>query len=238
MSTFPPAMPHGALEEVLPDVFFVTGTMRNEFFGSMWQFSRNMTVVREGERLTILNSVRLDDDGLRALDGLGRVVNVVRLGDMHGLDDGFYVDRYGATYWGLPGTTARDGLRPHRELTVDGELPIGDSSLFVFETTKRPEAILRIDREGGILVACDALQNWVEPDAYFDDETIAKMKDMGFFTHAGVGLAWVHESTPDPQDFRRLKGLTFRHVLCGHGKADLDTTPEAYHATFQRLFQV
>ena len=67
MSDYPDAMPHGPLEEVFPDVFFVTGTMRGEFFGSTWQFSRNMTVVREGDDLTIVNSVRLGDDGLRAL---------------------------------------------------------------------------------------------------------------------------------------------------------------------------
>jgi hypothetical protein len=57
MSKFPEAMPHGEILEVLKDVFFVAGTMKGEFFGSMWQFSRNMTIVREGEKLTILNSV-------------------------------------------------------------------------------------------------------------------------------------------------------------------------------------
>jgi len=64
MSDYHPAMPHGAIQEVFPDVFFVTGTMRAEFFGSMWQFNRNMTIVRENGRLTLINTVRLDDAGL------------------------------------------------------------------------------------------------------------------------------------------------------------------------------
>ena len=49
MTDFNDVMPHGPIQELFPDVFFVTGTMKAEFFGSDWQFSRNMTVVREGE---------------------------------------------------------------------------------------------------------------------------------------------------------------------------------------------
>ena len=82
MSQFHAAMPHGSIEEVFPDVFFITGTMKSEFFGSMWHFSRNMTVVREGRRLTIINAVRLGPEGLAALDELGQVVNLVRIGDL------------------------------------------------------------------------------------------------------------------------------------------------------------
>ena len=66
----PPAQPHGAIREVLPNVFFVTGTLAMS--GTM-RFSRNMTIVREGERLMIVNSVRLDEAGLAELDKLGKV---------------------------------------------------------------------------------------------------------------------------------------------------------------------
>jgi hypothetical protein len=238
MTDFPPAMPHGPLTEVLPDIFFVTGTMRNEFFGSMWQFNRNMTVVREGDRLTIINSVRLGEEGLAALDALGRVVNVVRIGDMHGIDDPFYVDRYGATFWALPGMRIQEGLTVDRTLRPGGEMPLGGSSLFEFRTSNRPEGILRLDRDGGILIACDALQNWLEPDAHFTEETAQTMQTMGFFTPANVGLAWMHENQPETSDFARLKGVPFRHALCGHGSPLLDTAQSDFHATFQRLFQV
>ncbi len=238
MTEFRDAMPHGTIEEVFPDVFFVTGTMENEFFGSMWQFSRNMTVVREGNRLTIVNSLRLDDQGLAALDALGKVVNIVRIGDMHGVDDPFYIDRYQATFWALPGMTIQNGLRVDKELTADGEMPVRESSLFEFRTTKRPEGILRLDREGGIMIACDSLQNWVAPDEYFSDETIATMRDMGFFTRANLGLAWLHASEPQAADFVRLKEVRFRHALCGHGSPLRDTAQENYHATFARMFEV
>jgi hypothetical protein len=238
MTHYPDVMPHGTIEELWPDVFFVTGTMRNEFFGSTWQFSRNMAIVREQDRLTIVNSVRLDEAGLAALDRLGKVVNVVRIGDMHGSDDRFYVDRYGASFWALPSMMARDGLKVDRELALDGERPFADCSLFVFQTTKRPEAILRIDREGGIMIACDSLQNWVEPDAFFDEATVATMREMGFFTTAGLGLAWLHESAPKAEDFLRLKAVPFRHALCGHGRPLRDSAHAGYHAAFKRFFEV
>jgi len=98
MDQFPPALSHGAIEEVFPDVFFVSGAMETVLQEIDWKFSRNMVVVRDGERLIIVNSVRLGEEGLAELDKLGRVTDVVRLGSLHGRDDPFYVDRYSAEY--------------------------------------------------------------------------------------------------------------------------------------------
>lgn len=238
MNSHHPAMAHGRIEEVFPDVFYVTGTMRNEFFGAMWQFSRSMTIIREEGRLTLVNTVRLDDEGLAALDALGKVTNVVRIGDMHGVDDPFYVARYGATFWAMPGMGVQEGLTVDRTLTVGGPMPVKDATLFAFTTTTRPEGILRLDREGGIMIACDSLQNWVAPDEFFDEQTIGTMTGMGFFTKGGIGLAWLHGSEPKADDFVRLKQVPFRHALTGHGVPLRDTAQADYHAAFQRFFQV
>jgi hypothetical protein len=221
-------MSHGKIKEVLKDIFFVTGTMKNEFFGSMWQFSRNMTIVREGNNLTILNSVRLNDEGLAELDKLGKVVNVVRLGDMHGVDDPFYVNRYNATFWALPNMKVQKELTI-KPLKVGGEMPFNDCSLFVFNTVKRPECILTINRDGGIAIACDSLQNWVSDDEFFDHETIATMKKMDFFKTANFGPAWIYESQPQASDFERLKELKYKHAFCGHGVPLLHNAQEAFH---------
>ncbi|TNF39784.1 MAG: hypothetical protein EP311_10100, partial [Cytophagales bacterium] len=193
MKNYHPAMPHGPIKEVLPDVFFVMGTMKNEFFGSMWQFSRNMTVVRENGNLTLINTVRLGEEGLKELESLGKVTHVVRIGDMHGVDDPFYVDRYGAEFWAMPGMRVQEGLKVDHELVEGGPLPLSNASLFVFHTSKRPECILRLDREGGIMIACDSLQNWVEPDEFFDESTIPTMEEIGFFKSGNLGLAWMQE---------------------------------------------
>ena len=238
MTEYTPAMPHGSIAEVFPDVFFVTGTMRGEFFGSMWQFSRNMTVIRENGRLTILNSVRLDDAGLEQLRSLGEIAHVVRLGDMHGIDDPFYVDTFGAEFWAVPKMGVQDGLTVDHWLTEGGELPVSGASLFCFETTTRPESILLLEREGGIAIACDALQNWVEPDEFFLPETVETMKEMGFFAATNLGPAWVHGSEPKAEDFKRLKEIPFEHALCGHGTPVISNAATAFRETFQRAFGV
>src|SRR5688572_6827527 len=90
MPDFLPAMPHGPITEVFPDVFVVEGGFQ---FAPGVRITRNMTVVRQGDELTIINSVRLTPDGEAELEKLGRVKHVVRIGAFHGADDPYYVDR-------------------------------------------------------------------------------------------------------------------------------------------------
>ncbi len=238
MEQFQPALSHGAIQEVFPDVFFVSGAMETVLQGMDWKFSRNMTVVKDGERLIIVNSVRLGEEGLAELDRLGRVTDVVRLGALHGRDDPFYVDRYGAEYWMMPGMEHETGLKATSTLAPEGPLPISDATLFAFQTTQIPEGILRLDRAGGILIACDALQNWLAPDEYFSDTSRELMQGMGFFTPANLGPVWVQAAAPAGEDFARLKALSFKHALCGHGEPLCDTAHEDYLATFNRMFGV
>ncbi|SMP22273.1 hypothetical protein [Shimia sagamensis] len=53
-----------------------------------------MTVFRDQNKLTLVSPIRLSEDGLAALDGLGQVTNIVKLGGYHlgaqnGLDHAF-----------------------------------------------------------------------------------------------------------------------------------------------------
>lgn len=238
MSQFPPALAHGPIQEVFPDVFFVSGAMETVLQGMDWKFSRNMTVVREGERLIIINSVRLSDEGLVELDKLGKVTDVVRIGSLHGRDDPFYVDRYGAEFWEMPGMQHETGLKATKTLTPGGETPISDATVFEFSTTQLPEGIIRLDREGGIVIACDALQNWHAPDEFFSESSKELMTNMGFFTPANLGPVWVQAAEPKGDDFARLKEVPFKHALCGHGEPLLNSAHEDFSATFKRVFSV
>ncbi len=238
MNQFPPALQNGAIEEVFPDIFFVSGSMETVLQDMDWKFSRNMVVVRDGDRLIIVNSVRLNEEGLVELDKLGKVTDVVRLGSLHGRDDPFYVDHYAANYWMMPNMQHETGLQATHSLTVDGPLPISDASLFEFQTTNIPEGIIRIDRAGGILIACDALQNWLAPDEFFSESSSELMQNMGFFTPANLGPVWVQRAEPAADDFTRLKQLPFKHALCGHGAPLRDTAKEDYSATFNRMFGI
>lgn len=230
-----PLMPHGDLREIFPEVYFVTGTTRPNFDGKQWQFSRNMTVVREGNELTIFNSVRLDEAGLASLDRLGKVQNIVKLGSFHGIDDAFYVDRYGAELWALPGMTHESGLPTTRELGPVS-LPVADASLFVFETAKMPEGLVLLQREGGILISCDSLQNWAEVDEYFSEESGVMMTAAGFIKTANIGPGWMRFAEPQVGDFQRLLELPFKHVLSAHGSPLLGEARERFAATIGQLF--
>src|SRR5262245_38699856 len=129
MDQFPPALPHGRLEQVFPDIFFVTGAMKTVLMNAHFEFSRNMTVVRDGNELTLINSIRLDDVGLAQLYALGRVAHVVKLGSLHGRDDAFYKAHYRATFWAAPAMTHEHGLVADRELRQGGEMPFAGCSL-------------------------------------------------------------------------------------------------------------
>ncbi|GAA5182259.1 hypothetical protein GCM10025771_31150 [Niveibacterium umoris] len=238
MDQFPEALPHGPIEEVFPNVFFVTGTMKTELMNAHWHFSRNMTIVREGDSLTLINTVRLTDEGLAALDALGRVTNIVKIGSLHGRDDAFYKARYGATFWAMPGMQHEHGLVADKELVPGGEMPFAGCSVFDFRTIKLPECILHIDREGGILVACDALQNWETPDEFFSDESRSMMTGMGFFQRGNFGPVWMQVNEPAADDFTRLKELSFRHALCGHGQPLRDIAKDAYTERANTVFGV
>ena len=222
--THPPALPHGELRELFPDVFFVTGTMRMP--GAMpVRFSRNMTVVREGERLVIVNSVRLGEDGLRRLDELGKVTDVIRLAAFHGADDPFYKERYGARVWTVKGqryTRGFDVRTPETYLTADVEmdgetpLPLSGARLIAIAATP-PEGLLLIPRDGGILISGDCLQNWGTPDQYFNGFSKLMMRVMGFIRPHSVGPAWLKGTKPPLGELRALLQLPFDHVLPAHG---------------------
>ncbi len=221
---FPSALAHGELQELLPDVFFVTGTLAMP--GPIpVRFSRNMTIVREGDRLVIINSVRLNDEGLAKLDTLGKVTDVLRIAGFHGMDDPFYADRYGAKVWtvagqrytaGFDSKTTNTYFTPDIEMDASTTLPLAGARLHVFGS-RPPEALLVLEREGGIVVSGDCLQNWATTDAYFSWVGKVMMKRMGFIKPHNVGPAWFKEAKPPLDQMRGVLDLGFEHVLPAHG---------------------
>lgn len=231
------ATPHSDISEPLSDIFVITGTRHWHAMDMDLQFSRNMTVVRENGKLTLFNAVRLNEAGLGALEALGEIINVVQVGGLHGVDDAFYCDHYGATYWAQPGA-GHPGVTIDKELVTGSELPISNAQLFTFTSTKVPETVFRLDRDGGILIACDALQNYLEPDEFFSEQSAEAMSTMGFFTPANVGPAWQQAAEPEGEDFANLMKWHFEHVLCAHGAPVLGNAKAAYAQTFERIFGI
>ena len=238
MTDFPPPLPTGEIREVLPSIFFVTGQMIVGEGDEAMAFSRNMTIIHDGSALTLINTLRLDDAGLIELDKLGPVKNVVRLGAHHGRDDAFYLDRYEAAFWAVPGTEFARGEEVSMPLVAGERGPCTNSTIFAFETASKHEAILRLGRHGGVLVACDSLQNFRGPDEFFNTTATERMKAGGFLRPANIGPGWRNAANPKPEDFARLKQLEFQHVLSAHGVPCLNTARDQYSATISDLFGV
>lgn len=236
MFAYSPAWPHGPLQAAFPEVFFVVGTNKTHHAGVDFQTSRTMTVVREHGALTLLNTVRLDDAGLRELEALGQVRHVVRLGAFHGRDDPFYCDRYGATLWALPAAVHADGRAADRTLAPGGPVPVGDGEVFVFASAKLPEAAVLLAREGGILITCDAIQNWTGVDRFFSQECGAMFMAQGLIRPANIPSTWRHACEPDAEDFRRLLERRFRHLISAHGEPLRDEAHARVQASVAGVF--
>jgi hypothetical protein len=236
-----PALPHGELREVLPDVFMVTGTV--EFRRPVpLRFSRNMTVLRHDGRLVLVNSVRLSDEGLRALDALGKVTDVIRLAGFHGMDDPFYKRRDGARVWAVRGQRYTRGLnagvtetyfQPDVEMDTTTELPIAGAKLFVYRSAP-PEGLLVLDRDGGIAISGDSLQNWQKPDAFFSTVGGVLMRIMGFIKPHNVGPGWLKQAKPPVEDLRAVKAMRFEHLLPSHGAAVHGGASQHYGPSLER----
>lgn len=237
----PPALPHGSIEELLPGVFSVTGTVAISGPLTM-RFSRRMTIVRQGERLILVNSVRLDEAGLAALDKLGKVTDVLRLAAFHGMDDPFYRERYGAKIWAVRGQRYTAGFaanspnvyfEPDEFMDRTTELPLADAKLLVIDSTP-PEANLLLAREGGVLVSGDSLQNWSGPDAYFNWPARLVMRMMGFFRPHNIGPAWRKQTKPPAAQLRALLDESFEHLVPSHGAPVLGGARDKYRPALER----
>jgi hypothetical protein len=236
MVEYSPAWPHGELEQAFSNVFYVLGTNRTHHAGIDLQTSRTMTVVRQDGELTLVNTVRLDEDGLKQLEALGPVKHLVRLGAFHGRDDAFYRDRYGAPLWALPNAEATGGIGADRVLAGDELLPLRDAKLFVFSSARFAEAALLLERDGGILLTCDAVQNWSHVDRFFSAETGSMFAAQGLIREANLPSTWREACAPDVSDFRRLAELPFRHLVTAHGAPLRDVAQTRLRSRIDEIF--
>ena len=153
----PKANPHGKLEEVFPDIFVVKGSVELPMFGCLtMRFSRNMQILRSPSTrdLVLINTVRLNPEGLKELDQLGTVKYIFRVAGFHGKDDPFYKERYpDATVMSVedapyfPGFEANfkevyfEADKPLLTSTKLPPLPAEQASLFIIESKNHPKML-------------------------------------------------------------------------------------------------
>jgi len=215
--SYAPPCPHDALRKIGPDVFMVRGSIR---LNPVLRISRNMAVVRHAGELNLVNPIRLDAEGERQLMALGEVKRLFRIGPMHGLDDAYYVDRFGAELW-APGPSQSYPAPPVAQLLApDRTLPFPDAELFLFENAAEVEAALLLRRNRGLLLTCDAIQHYGD---YRHNNLPARlvMPFIGFPRTTIIGPIWLDRMTPPggslESDFQRLLTLDFDRLLAAHG---------------------
>jgi len=233
---FAPAMAHGSINEITDDVFWVQGSAQ---LAPGLRLNRNMVIVRNGDDLTVVSSVRLFPEGEAELEKLGAVRHVVKIGCFHGIDDAYYIDRFGANYWALPSGTRPEDPQADKELKPDS-LPIADAELFEFRETKQKEAALLINRAGGILITCDAVQHWTTTKGCSPLARVAAHL-IGFRRRpAQIGPPWRKRMTPNggslKSDFERLAELNFAHLIAAHGEPLLDSARQDLIATISATY--
>lgn len=235
MNVYPPAFAHGSIQEVLPDIFFVTGASIFEQGGNAIQKSNNMVIIRDGQKLTLINTLRLNEEGLKALDKLGKVTNVVRLGAFHDRNDIFYLDRYQAKLWAVKGMVHKNNRQADFLIGETDATLLPDASFFKFESTSQPEAILHLARQGGILITCDSIKNWTKVDEYFSEKTGKEFLEQGLIKPVSVDKIWLGAMKPKNSDFAKLKKLQFRHLFSAHGEPNIDTADKQLEPVLEAL---
>lgn len=235
---YSPAWPHGQIKEVLPNIFFVTGSNVTNYNNIELQHSRNMVILRDKNELSLINSVRLSDKGLAELDALGKVTNVIRIGAFHGRDDAFYLDKYQAKLWALKEMIHSSNHVTDIQLIPNGQAPVPGCSIFIFETSVYPEGILHLAQDGGVLITCDSIKNWVAPDQFFSHETAKAYEEQGFFGTASISSVWQQACNVSATDFARLKSLKFHHLLSAHGEPLLNNAYELVSKTIKQEYNV
>jgi len=235
MPQFPAAQAHGPIEPLTDDIFFVRGSMR---MSALMRIARNMTIIRHEGALTLLNAVRLDAEGESELEALGEVKHVMRLSPFHGVDDSYYVDRFGARFW-APESCGDPVPTVDEIILEDTAPPMAGARFFCFRETRRPESILYLEADGGTVLSCDSLQH--HPNLA-GNSLMAKvvMTLTGFKKPANIGPMWLKAMQDRNGSLRpdcdRLLELPFERLLGAHGAPLTSGAHDAFAATVKRLY--
>ncbi len=119
----------------------------------------------------------------------------------------------------------------------NGNFPFNEASFFSYETSKQPEGLILINKNGGILISADSIQNMV-PDRFFSPLGKLVLRIGGFFKVANVGPAWLKKCKPEQSDFIKVKELKFNHLVPSHGQPIKHKAKEEVSKTYHTLFGI
>lgn len=208
--------PQDLLVEIFPQVYLLRGSIK---IAPLLQMNRNMLIIKQGQDLTLINAVRLNDEGLKQLAEMGTVKHLIRLGDFHGLDDQFYIDQFQPTFWSQQQHVLYPNLKPNQIIDQDSVSPIANSQFFIFESALYPEAALLL-KDHQLLITTDSVQYW-DDWKYMTRLSKFFLYLMGFRLKLFIGGPWLKKVSAQKSslktDFENLLKLDFKHVVAAHG---------------------
>jgi len=159
---FPKPLGNGPLVEVFPNIWAVEGYVYPVPGARM---TRNMTIIKQGDKLCVVNSLRLMPEQEAEMEKLGTVKHLVRLCVGHGMDDPYFVDKYKPTLWeagaGMPWADKEITLKADKVLGEDGApfpeivTPLIFSS--IKEEIKGDASLIVASGDTKVLVASDSV---------------------------------------------------------------------------------
>ncbi len=210
------AYPHDPIEALFPSVYWAHGSIK---MGSGLSMNRNMIILKSGSELSLVNPIRLSTAEENKLCALGQIKNIIRLGDFHGLDDQYYIDKFNAEFWCQKGQTTYQTPMPDYIIEEGVRPPIEDTEFFQFSTAIYPEAALLV-KSVALLITTDSIQNHTDW-SHTTWLTKIVLKLMGFKKALLIGKPWIKRVTPKGQsmegDFDKLLTLEFDHIIGAHG---------------------
>ena len=105
-------------------------------------------------------------------------------------------------------------------------MPFSGCHVYEFKTSKFPECVLLLEKEGGILITCDCIHNWLKHDQYFDMKTTMLLKVRGAFGEAHLNPIWRNACEQTTDHFQPIVDMTFKHLMSAHGAVLLNHARE------------
>lgn len=234
--SYAPIYPHGDLEEIGSDIFMVRGSIK---MNPVVRITRNMALVREGQEVALINPVRVDERVLAQITKLGKISHVIRTGAFHGIDDPYYVDKFSAAMWAQPGGVTYVEPKIDHEISETTSLPFSRATIVAFKNTKEPECGVHIADGDGLLLTCDAIQNYGDY-SYNNLPARLMMPFIGFPKETLVGPVWTKLMATErgslEDDLRQLLKLDFNRLLAAHGTYLASGAHAAVRAAIDKAF--
>lgn len=207
-------LPHQKLKQKYENIYTLVGSMQ---LFKVFKYSRNMVILKSGNKLCLVNPIRLSAQEEKKLLELGSIHAILKLGRLHSVDLPYYMDRFSPKLW----ASRKDSfVQAHNypidiDLETDPELPFLDLQIYSFKTSKENEAIAFLPKEGGIVLACDAFVNMkkIDPMANWIVKLLSNLLDEPTY----IGPNWYKIMRPSKEDFDKVLSFDFDKMIPAHG---------------------